>query len=144
MISVQGNSGIPLWWVILKRIPKDINCVVLDTDGSGKPDCLVSGEKGLLASIEPTSGVMHWNSLLHTHEKLPVLLPDVNNDGIGDLLTVELNDQEKSQSNNLVILSGKNGILLARQRTACSFIELTDLDFNMTVSYICHEEDRGN
>ncbi|XP_001608079.1 uncharacterized protein LOC100124186 [Nasonia vitripennis] len=135
VLSMQGTSGIPLWWVVLKRLPTDIDCEILDTDGSGKPDCLVSGEGGLLVSIEPIAGTIHWNSEIHAQPALPLLLSDLDSDGINDLLTIELTNSSQS----LVFLSGKSGKVLARQSIpGCQSVELSDIDSAFVLSYTCH------
>ncbi|XP_024946179.1 uncharacterized protein LOC107272793 isoform X2 [Cephus cinctus] len=137
VLSVQGVSGTPLWWVTLKRLPLEIDCFALDTDGSGKPDCIVAGEKGLLVSIEPTTGMIHWSSAIHTYSKLPVLLPDIDSDGIDDLLSVEIMAESIL---GLVLLSGRNGQVVGRPLTRdCSSIQIISFNSNVTVSYSCDE-----
>lgn len=134
---MQGTTGIPLWWVILKRVPTAIDCELLDSDGSGKADCLVSGEGGLLVSIEPIAGTIHWNSDTHTHSDLPLLLSDVNADGTDDLLSVEL----ANPGFNLVLLSGKNGKLLHRwPMPKCERIRLDGIDAAFVLKYTCYNE----
>lgn len=132
---MQGNSGTRLWWIPLERLPTDINCMILDTDDSGKADCLVAGRQGLLASIEPTAGTIHWVSTLNTYPKLPILIPDINGDDIDDLLSVENN----SSIVNLVLLSGNNGQLLSRRNTACRSVNLQNLGPNGTITYLCDD-----
>ncbi|XP_046814958.1 uncharacterized protein LOC124422496 isoform X2 [Vespa crabro] len=103
IVSIHGTSGLYLWLVCLERVPTNIDCISIDTDRSGKTDCIVVGERGLLKSIDPTTGIIHWNSEVHTFPKLPVILPDLNSDGIEDLLSVELTQGNIS---SLVLLSG--------------------------------------
>lgn len=135
VLSMQGTSGIPLWWVVLKRLPTDIDCEILDTDGSGKPDCLVSGEGGLLVSIEPIAGTIHWNSEIHAQPELPLLLSDLDSDGINDLLSIELTNS----SQNLVLLSGKSGKVLARRSIpGCQSVKLSNIDMSFVLSYTCY------
>lgn len=134
VLSMHGTSGIPLWWVVLKKLPIDINCEILDTDGSGKPDCLVSGQGGLLVSIEPIAGTIHWNSEIHSHTDLPLPLSDLDSDGINDLVTVEITNS----SHNLAFLSGKNGKLLVRRSISeCESVKLISVDSSFILTYIC-------
>ena len=133
---MQGTSGISLWWVILKRLPWEIDCELLDTDGSGKPDCLVSGLGGLLVSIEPIAGTIHWNSEINTQIHLPLLLSDVDADGINDLLTIET----VNSTQNIVFLSGKSGKLVARRPVPeCSDMRLLSIDSSFVLSYTCYK-----
>jgi hypothetical protein len=135
VLSMQATDGKPLWWVVLKRLPTDINCEILDTDASGKPDCLVSGQGGLLVSIEPISGTIHWNSEVYTYSNLPLLLSDLDSDGINDLLTIEI----ANTSQNLVILTGKGGKLLGRRAIPnCESVKLNSIDSSFILLYTCY------
>ncbi|XP_053980952.1 uncharacterized protein LOC128877568 [Hylaeus volcanicus] len=135
VMSMQGNSGLPLWLVSLKRPPTEIDCITVDTDRSGKPDCIVAGEQGLLASIEPIAGTIHWSLKIHTFDKLPVILPDIDSDGVNDFLSVEVATKTMP---NLVLLSGGTGHLLGRYSPKnCSSIDIYNLVSNETISYVC-------
>ncbi|KAJ8683226.1 hypothetical protein QAD02_019018 [Eretmocerus hayati] len=137
VLSIQGNSGITLWWVPLKRLPVDIDCQMIDTDGSGKPDCIVSSENGSLASIDPIAGTVHWNSEVPTHMDLPLLLLDLDSDGINDLLSIEITNS----SQNLVFLSGRSGKLLARHIVLnCQSLKLVNIDSSFVLTYICQDQ----
>ena len=139
VLSMQGTNGIPLWWVILKRVPRDINCYILDTDKSGKSDCIVVGEQGLLDSIEPTTGMIHWRSAIHTSPELPVPLPDVDSDGINDLLSVLVNEEPNVK---LVLISGKTGNLLGTYSLPeCQVVQLYSLNSNYSIPYLCRSTD---
>ncbi|XP_076247668.1 uncharacterized protein LOC143187377 [Calliopsis andreniformis] len=140
VISMQANSGLPLWLVSLQRSPTEIDCFSVDTDRSGKPDCIVAGDQGLLASIEPIAGTIHWSSKIHTYEKLPVILPDIDSDGVEDFLSVEVATKNMP---NLVILSGGTGHLLGRYSPGnCSMIYLYNPISNHNVSYMCYDSNR--
>ncbi|PBC30317.1 hypothetical protein APICC_09135 [Apis cerana cerana] len=139
IMSMQGNSGLPLWLVSLKRLPTEIDCISVDTDRSGKPDCIVVGNQGLLASIEPIAGTIHWSSNIHTFEKLPLILSDVDSDTVEDFLSIEI-----ATKNNLVLLSGATGHLLGRYSPKnCSSIDINN-HFNDTISYICYNNNGKN
>ena len=132
---MQGTSGMPLWWIIQKRVPTDINCRSLDIDGSGKPACIVVGEEGLLDSINSTTGVIEWGSTIRTYSKLPVFLPDVDLDGINDLLSI---DASAEPTVKLVLISGKNGNLLGTYPISdCQDIQLYGLNSNFSIPYFC-------
>ncbi|XP_076639211.1 uncharacterized protein LOC143351520 isoform X1 [Colletes latitarsis] len=140
IISMQGNSGLPLWLVRLERPPTEIDCISVDTDRSGKPDCIVAGDQGLLASIEPIAGTIHWSSKIHTFNKLPVILSDIDSDEVNDFLSVEVTMKNTS---NLVLLSGRSGHLLGRYSPGnCLSIDIYNLVFNNTISYACYDNNR--
>lgn len=136
IMSMQGNSGLPLWLVPLKRLPVMIDCTSIDIDRSGKPDCIVAGERGLLVSIEPIAGTIHWSSTIHTFSKLPVILPDIDADDIEDLLSVSDNI-----NTSIVILSGKTGQLLRRYSTInCTSINIDTLVSVGKIFFDCYND----
>lgn len=137
IVSIHGTSGLYLWLVCLERVPTNIDCISIDTDQSGKSDCIVVGERGLLKSIDPTTGIIHWSSEVHTFPKLPVILPDLNSDGIEDLLSVELTQGNIS---SLVLLSGNTGQILGKYiKHNCSLVNIYNLVSEGTILYLCHD-----
>ena len=138
VISMQGNNGLPLWLVPLKRLPTIIDCTSIDIDQSGKPDCIVAGERGLLISIEPIAGTIHWSATARTVPKLPVIIPDIDADNIEDLLSIAADNANIS---SLVLLSGKTGQLLERYSlNNCVPIDIYNLVFNGNISYHCYDD----
>ncbi|XP_018051446.1 PREDICTED: uncharacterized protein LOC108689257 [Atta colombica] len=138
VISMQGNNGLPLWLVPLKRLPTIIDCTSIDVDQSGKPDCIVAGERGLLISIEPIAGTIHWSATARTVPKLPVIIPDIDADNIEDLLSIAVDNANIS---SLVLLSGKTGQLLERYSlNNCVPIDIYNLVLNGNISYHCYDD----
>lgn len=137
VVSIEGTSSLYLWFVRLERVPTNIDCISIDTDQSGKPDCIVVGERGLLKSIDPTTGIIHWSSESHTFPNLPVIIPDLNSDGTEDLLSVEITQENAS---SLVLLSGSSGQLLDRYvKQNCSSVNIYNLVTDGTILYLCHD-----
>ncbi|XP_018359310.1 PREDICTED: uncharacterized protein LOC108758726 [Trachymyrmex cornetzi] len=138
VISMQGNNGLPLWLVPLKRLPTIIDCTSIDIDQSGKPDCIVAGERGLLISIEPIAGTIHWSATARTIPKLPVIIPDIDADNIEDLLSIAIDNANIS---SLVLLSGKTGQLLERYSlNNCIPIDIYNLVLNGNITYHCYDD----
>lgn len=138
VMSMQGSSGLPLWLVSLKRLPTIIDCISVDIDRSGKPDCIVAGEQGLLVSIEPIAGTIHWSSPTHTFPKLPVILPDIDEDDIEDFLSVST---DNSNVSSLVLLSGQTSKLLGRYLiNNCTSIDIYNLVSNGSIFYSCYDD----
>ncbi|XP_032675147.1 uncharacterized protein LOC116845975 [Odontomachus brunneus] len=138
VMSMQGSSGLPLWLVPLKRLPTIIDCTSIDIDRSGKPDCIVAGEQGLLVSIEPIAGTIHWTSTIHTFPKLPVILPDIDADDIEDLLSISVDNANVS---SFILLSGKTGQLLGHYLVNnCTSIDIYNLVSNSSISYSCYDD----
>ncbi|KAL6444429.1 hypothetical protein ACFW04_001938 [Cataglyphis niger] len=138
VISMQGSSGLPLWLVPLKKSPTLIDCASIDIDQSGKPDCIVVGEQGLLVSIDPIAGTIHWSATTHTFSKLPVILPDINADDIEDLLSVIVDDANVLY---FAFLSGKTGQLLEYYSVNnCTSIDIYNLVSNNKILYNCYDD----
>lgn len=137
VMSMQGNSGLPLWLVPLKKSPTIIDCASIDIDQSGKPDCIVAGDQGLLVSIEPIAGTIHWSATTHTFSKLPVILPDINGDNIEDLLSVAVDNRNMLY---LAFLSGKTGQLLEHYSVNnCTSIDIYNLVSNKKILFNCYD-----
>lgn len=116
-ICILGNNGGIAWYIPQAKEPTDLNCYLIDANGDGTSDCLLLGEMGLQA-IDPISGQI----LYHVHYQntkakgissidMPVILPDLNKDGINEMITI-ING--KAFHNKLVIVCGKTGVLLSK------------------------------
>ena len=137
VLSLQSSNGELEWLVKLKQMPVDINCEMLDVDGLGKPDCLISGKNGLLISLKPVSGSIQWNSNITVYEKLPLLVADLNNDNINDLISVEITNDKQ----NIVFMSGKTGKLIIRHTVQdCNKINLISIESNFSLLYSCGDD----
>ncbi|XP_046471423.1 uncharacterized protein [Neodiprion pinetum] len=139
VISIHGGNGLLLWVVRLSYPPTEIVCKNLNMDKSRMPEttCLVAGEPGLI-SINSTTGLTQWSISASTHSKLPMLLPDIDGDGIADLLSVVISKDQKKQSPAL--FSGKSGSLLGQElKPECRRVYVSSLDSNDTISYLCDD-----
>ncbi|XP_043470289.1 uncharacterized protein LOC122503706 [Leptopilina heterotoma] len=135
VLSMEGTTGVPLWWTYPKGPPTNINCLFLDAKDSKKLNCIVVGEQGLLENIDPITGYIRWISTNHTDSNLPLLLPDVNSDKVSDLLTVQFGIEPKIK---LIIISGDTGkTLKSYPITNCESVKLHRLTSNFTVQYFC-------
>ncbi|XP_066250108.1 uncharacterized protein [Euwallacea similis] len=107
VMSFMGLSGNVAWDFEQDVEPLGIDCGVLDTNKDGLLDCLVMDQKGLKA-IETVSGQVLWHA--HSAEErnvlrdlsLPVIIADLNNDGVRELLSV-------FKKSSFLILSGRTG-----------------------------------
>lgn len=136
VLSMEGTTGVPLWWTYPKGPPTNINCLFLDAKDSKKLNCIVVGEQGLLENIDPITGYIRWILTNHTTDSnLPLLLPDVNSDKVSDLLTVLFGSEPKIK---FIIISGDTGkILKSYPITNCESVKLHRLTSNFTVQYFC-------
>lgn len=145
LLLVVGNSGKVGWFVSEKRQPRELDCGLIDVNRDGRKDCLMSGERGLLAAVEPLSGEVHW--YLHRHNddrdpffkvQFPLILPDLDSDGVAELL-VPVALEESDDCNSLAIVSGYRGSATGRalQLKNCTSIDKLQLDERRTVSFTC-------
>lgn len=146
IISLVGNTGQVAWYDEIVNEPKIIDCTLIDVDRNGSPDCLVVDEYGEIGTINPISGEWLWHISDRTTKtseflSFPLVLPDLNKDGINDLLVAASVGQ--GLFNNLKIISGANGqtIGISFTMTECSFIHKFQLDRQYKVSFNCINND---
>ncbi|XP_017005500.2 uncharacterized protein [Drosophila takahashii] len=130
IICLIGSSGAVAWFVEMVDEPVALDCSLIDVDGNGKSDCLVLDEHGELGAINPVSGEWLWWFKERSARKVdaydfPVILPDLDADGVLDLLLVtSLSLEQRTKSlaqlkhesmaqlearNVLRLLSGRRG-----------------------------------
>lgn len=108
-------TGQVAWYDELANEPSIIDCNLIDADLSGDNDCLVIDEFGEMSCINPVSGQWIWHiAETHIPGKLnfPLVLPDINRDGVKDLLiacTVQIANSQNVTHNALKLISGANG-----------------------------------
>lgn len=163
IISLIGSSGAVAWFDEMTDEPVAIDCNLLDVDRNGRPDCLVIDEYGELGSINPVSGQWHWRFKERSVHKVdafdfPVILPDLDNDGVMDILlvtSVALEQRTKhymrkgdvanknghilEQRNFLRILSGHTGQPIGDgfKVIECDTLRKLQLENAQTVTFNC-------
>nr|CAD7196193.1 unnamed protein product [Timema douglasi] len=138
-----GYTGHDAWMTKLHNVPQDMDCSLIDINKDNVNDCIVVGENGLLAAIEPLYGNVLW--YMHDHNTnmqpskldFPIMFPDVNGDDINELLVpCSLSDRR----NSLVLVSGRRGNILGKPLnfTGCLTINSVSLEKDWSITYICH------
>lgn len=56
LMGIDPATGREVWRRTLFAGPTHHNCHILDADGDGIKDCVVVGDSGLMAAIEPRTG----------------------------------------------------------------------------------------
>ena len=56
MIGLDPASGREAWRLPLSATPTKHDCHLVDANEDGLLDCIVVGEKGLLAAVDPRTG----------------------------------------------------------------------------------------
>ncbi|XP_058122218.1 uncharacterized protein LOC131281944 [Anopheles ziemanni] len=150
IISLVGSSGKVAWYDQMINEPKSIDCTLLDADRSGAPDCLVLDEYGQLECIDPLSGEWLWHAEGYNRRSssgrqndmldFPLLIPDVDGDGVYDLLFVTSSSETKH--NRLVMISGRKGLTIGDSYAVkeCLYVHKLMLDEELNVKFNCVRE----
>uniref|UniRef100_A0A182NIN5 FAM234A/B beta-propeller domain-containing protein n=1 Tax=Anopheles dirus TaxID=7168 RepID=A0A182NIN5_9DIPT len=150
IISLVGSSGKVAWYDQMINEPKSIDCTLLDADRSGAPDCLVLDEYGQLECIDPLSGEWLWHAEGYNKRSsggrqndmldFPLLIPDVDGDGVHDLLFVTSSSETKH--NRLVLISGRKGVTVGDSYAVkeCLYVHKLTLDVELNVKFNCVKE----
>lgn len=144
IISVIGSTGQVAWYDELANEPSIIDCTLIDADLSGDNDCLVIDEFGEMSCINPVSGQWIWHiaeTNIPGKLNFPLVLPDVNGDGVKDLLIARsVQTVNKNRTHNaLKLISGSNGKQIGRSYIVnkCSFIHRFQIDAQLRISFNC-------
>lgn len=113
VISFMGSSGAVAWDFQQESYPTKMNCSIIDVDGNGFNDCLVTDEKGLKA-IETISGEAVWHANSDQEKSIPQLdmpvkVEDFDKDGVNDLLSIY-------KKESFLLISGKTGKALSNMK----------------------------
>lgn len=147
IISLIGSSGAVGWFDEIANEPSIIDCTLIDANHNGSPDCLILDEYGELSCIDPQKGLWIWHIVDRTFNRkellsFPLILPDLNKDGVNELLVTSTNTQQNLY-NTLNIVSGATGQALGTRYTIreCSYIHKFQLDTKYKVSFNCINND---
>lgn len=163
VISLISSTGAVAWFDEMTDEPVAMDCTLVDVDRNGRPDCLIIDEYGELGTINPISGQWHWRFKERSACKVdssdfPVILPDLDNDGVMEILvvtSVSLEQRTKhymrqgdipshtthelEQRNCLRILSGRNGRPIGEgfKIHECDTIRRLQLESPKAVTFTC-------
>ena len=60
ILALRPEDGAELWRQELEAKPLKHDCNLVDVNNDGLKDCIVVGERGMLAAIDPQTGKMHF------------------------------------------------------------------------------------
>ncbi|XP_017768239.1 PREDICTED: uncharacterized protein LOC108556579 [Nicrophorus vespilloides] len=111
-VAIKVIDGDLAWFVPQIQMPNTVDCEMIDLNGDNIKDCLILSKIGLEA-VDSVSGEKIWNlhneKMIISNVDFPQLLPDLNNDGTNEMITVA----EKSPNHNrLIVFSGLTGKML--------------------------------
>jgi len=139
----------------LDRMPRDIDCALIDVNLDGALDCLLVGSQSLLMAFNARTGKSFWSMDPHSSSQLPVdmdfplILPDMDGDGVPELAVscglVEaagnnLPDR-KILHNAIAMISGKTGKVIGAPNVVsdCESVQGLSLDRNWLISFTCQD-----
>uniref|UniRef100_A0A4X2KHH5 Family with sequence similarity 234 member B n=2 Tax=Vombatus ursinus TaxID=29139 RepID=A0A4X2KHH5_VOMUR len=117
LLALSGVNGSTLWTTSLSEEVQSLQCSRLTPVDSAEAICLVTGISKLLSALNATSGKAIW-TLNPSHlsngtlVSSAVVLPDLDDDGVRDLLVLTIKHLQGDLY--FLLVSGKTGIPMGR------------------------------
>ncbi|KAG8513764.1 Protein FAM234B, partial [Galemys pyrenaicus] len=117
LVCLSGMNGSTLWSSPLPEQARHITCLELRPGSGAGPVCLVTGTQKMLTAFNATSGRVVWTlSADHlssgTLAAPGVVLPDVDGDGVRDLVVLAIGDSQPDLC--FLLVSGRTGSPVGR------------------------------
>ncbi|XP_049738473.1 protein FAM234B [Elephas maximus indicus] len=117
LVCLSGMNGSTLWSSPLPEEARDITCLDLMPGSLAATICLVTGTRKMLSAFNATSGKTIWtlNPKYLSNGTLAapvVVLPDLNEDGIRDLVVLAIGELQPDLC--FLLVSGRTGSLVGR------------------------------
>ncbi|NXA54359.1 F234B protein, partial [Nothocercus julius] len=115
VVALSGMNGSTLWSIHLPEETLSVQCKGLLLGVSSEPVCLVTGTSKLLSLLNASTGKTIWtlNSIHLSNGILAApaaILPDVDGDGVGDIVVLALKETQPDLF--FILVSGKTGTAL--------------------------------
>ncbi|XP_019370468.1 PREDICTED: protein FAM234B isoform X2 [Gavialis gangeticus] len=112
VVALSGMNGSTLWSIHIPEDTRSVQCKGLTHTATAEPVCLVTGTSKFLSLLSASTGKTIWRL---NPDHLPsgtlaapaVTLPDVDGDGIGDLVVLAIGETQPDLC--FILLSGKTG-----------------------------------
>ncbi|XP_025060597.1 protein FAM234B [Alligator sinensis] len=112
VVALSGMNGSTLWSIHIPEDTRSVHCKGLTHMATVEPVCLVTGTSKFLSLLNASTGKTIWRL---NPDHLPsgtlaapaVTLPDVDGDGIGDLVVLAIGETQPDLC--FILLSGKTG-----------------------------------
>ena len=119
VIALNSLDGTTIWEQGVKFAAFAVRCI-LDVNGDGAPDCLVSGRSAGFVALSGADGALLWSVdpaiVFGTYNfYFPLVLPDMDDDGVDDIINVHGGDPKYEPTEHdrspafLVAVSGRTG-----------------------------------
>lgn len=142
IMTLSGNSGDVVWSREMTNEPRGIDCSLIDCDKSGTKDCLILDEFGQLACLDGSGHFIYYVSNLKATKQtrkdlldFPLILPDLDGDKVNDVMMGSPNG--KSNTTDIVILSGATGKTILKETQSCLFVHKLQIDSDFVIKFIC-------
>ncbi|XP_066211521.1 protein FAM234B [Saccopteryx leptura] len=117
LVCLSGMNGSTLWSSALPEEARDITCLDLMPGNGAGTICLVTGTHKMLSAFNATSGKAIWtvnpNYLSNNTLAAPgVVLPDVDEDGVKDLVVLAVGELQADLC--FLLVSGRTGSPVGR------------------------------
>ncbi|XP_055466709.1 protein FAM234B [Psammomys obesus] len=117
LVCLSGMNGSTLWSSPLPEEAQDVTCLDLMPGSMAKTICLVTGTRKLLSAFNATSGKVIWtlnpNYLSNGTLAAPVVvLPDLDEDGVRDLVVLAIGELQPDLC--FLLVSGRTGSPVGR------------------------------
>ncbi|XP_051011429.1 protein FAM234B isoform X3 [Acomys russatus] len=112
LVCLSGMNGSTLWSSPLPEEAQDVTCLDLMPGSMAKTICLVTGTRKMLRAFNATSGKIVWtlnpNYLSNGTLAAPVVvLPDLDEDGVRDLVVLAIGESQPDLC--FLLVSGRTG-----------------------------------
>ncbi|XP_028636888.1 protein FAM234B isoform X2 [Grammomys surdaster] len=112
LVCLSGMNGSTLWSSPLPEEAQDVTCLDLIPGSVAKTICLVTGTRKMLSAFNATSGKVLWtlnpNDLSNGTLAAPVVvLPDLDEDGVRDLVVLTIGESQPDLC--FLLVSGRTG-----------------------------------
>uniref|UniRef100_A0A8C6GK92 Family with sequence similarity 234, member B n=1 Tax=Mus spicilegus TaxID=10103 RepID=A0A8C6GK92_MUSSI len=117
LVCLSGMNGSTLWSSPLPEEAQDVTCLDLIPGSVAKTICLVTGTRKMLSAFNATSGKVLWtlnpNHLSNGTLAAPVVvLPDLDEDGVRDLVVLAIGELQPDLC--FLLVSGQTGSPVGR------------------------------
>ncbi|XP_058825004.1 uncharacterized protein LOC131685356 [Topomyia yanbarensis] len=121
LMALNGINGNTLWQRWTSFTIFSLKCAI-DINSDGQSDCVAAGRGGLILAIDGKNGNILWElkdySDLESYAETSIdlytinVVRDLNNDGIGDVLAVHVEETQRAHGGHIKLISGATGIIL--------------------------------
>lgn len=142
VVALSGTNGKISWSCNMTNEPRSIDCNLIDCDKSGTKDCLILDEYGQLSCLDVNGHfsyiISNKKATKQTRKDLldfPLILPDLDGDKVNEVMMISATG--KSNTTDLVIISGSSGNQILKQTQNCSNVHKLQLEENYLIKYVC-------